>query len=273
MIYTLTISLVLYKTKKTELQNIFNCIQNSNIRFKLLLIDNSPTNELKGVLKGSNIIYTHNSKNLGYGKAHNLAIKKIINESKYHLVANTDIIFGKNVLAILIKYLEDHQEAGLVTPQIFDDEGKLQLYCKLLPKPFDLFVRIFTPKWAFRKTKSKFQLENSGYNEVMNIPFLSGCFMLIKTSALKKSGLFDERFFLYGEDIDLTRRIYKNYETIFLPTARIIHKHRKASYKTPKMLAIHIINIIRYFNKWGWFNDNERHKVNRKVLESINKKI
>ena len=105
----------------------------------------------------------------------------------------------------------------------------------------------------------------------MNIPYLSGCFMLLRTKAVQEARLFDERFFMYPEDIDLTRRIHQNYLTVFFPHVTIIHNHERGSYKSLKMLWIHIINMCRYFNKWGWFFDKERTLVNQiTIAEYIN---
>jgi GT2 family glycosyltransferase len=102
----------------------------------------------------------------------------------------------------------------------------------------------------------------------MNVPYLSGCFMLMRTKAVQKARLFDERFFMYPEDIDLTRRIHRDYLTIYYPYTTIIHNHEKASYRSGKMLWIHIVNMCRYFNKWGWFYDPERKLINNIVLSS-----
>ena len=104
----------------------------------------------------------------------------------------------------------------------------------------------------------------------MNVPYLSGCFMLLRTSTLEDVGLFDERFFLYPEDIDLTRRIHKKYKTLFYPYVSVIHEYGRGSYKSMKLLYFHIVNMCRYFNKWGWFFDKERKEINaRCIAENI----
>ena len=65
---------------------------------------------------------------------------------------------------------------------------------------------------------------------------------------------------MYPEDIDITRRMHKWYRTMFVPSVTIVHAHRAASYKSKKMLKIHMVNMIKYFNKWGWFIDQKRKK-------------
>jgi len=79
--------------------------------------------------------------------------------------------------------------------------------------------------------------------------------------------MFDERFFMYPEDIDLTRRIHRKYRTVFYPEVSVVHQHAQGSYSNVKLLFIHIRNMVRYFNKWGWFFDKERREINNEILK------
>ena len=90
--------------------------------------------------------------------------------------------------------------------------------------------------------------------------------MLLRCDTLREVGLFDERFFMYPEDIDLTRRIHAVAKTIFYPYVKVVHNHRRASYHSLRMTLIHIANMVRYFNKWGWFFDRARRRINRLTL-------
>jgi GT2 family glycosyltransferase len=139
----------------------------------------------------------------------------------------------------------------------------------LLPTPVDLFVRRFLPDRFTRKRQYKFELRATGYNKIMEVPFLSGCFMALRTKALEQCGLFDERFFMYGEDIDFSRRINEQFKTMFYPHVSIVHGYEAASYKSLKMLKIHTQSIIRYFNKWGWFWDMRRDETNKRILSKV----
>ena len=94
-------------------------------------------------------------------------------------------------------------------------------------------------------------------------------FVNFRTSCFKKVGLFDERFFMYPEDIDITRRMHKYYRTMFWPDVTVVHAHRAASYKSKKMLKIHMWNMIKYFTKWGWIFDKERRDWNKQLLEEL----
>ena len=93
--------------------------------------------------------------------------------------------------------------------------------------------------------------------------------MLLRQSTLKEVGLFDERYFMYPEDIDLTRRIAMHYDTLFFPEVVITHEHGAASQKSLKMLIVHIFNLCKYFNKWGWLFDKDRKYLNFKTLNQF----
>jgi GT2 family glycosyltransferase len=87
--------------------------------------------------------------------------------------------------------------------------------------------------------------------------------MFLRTEAIARIGYFDERYFMYMEDIDLSRRIFSEYRNVYYPKARIYHVHARESYKTFRLLKIHIISAIQYFNKWGWFVDSDRRRLNQ----------
>lgn len=214
--------------------------------------------------------YIFNNSNVGFGAGHNIAIRKILDTTKYHLVLNPDVRFENSVLEKLSKYLDSHQDVGLVIPKVEYPDGQLQYVCKLLPTPVDMIFRRFLPNRVIEKRLQRFELRDTGYNKEMVVPYLSGCFMFLRTTALKKVGLFDERFFMYPEDIDLTRRIYKEFRTVFYPNVKITHTHAKESYKSFKLFYIHVVNMVKYFNKWGWIFDSERRTINKKVLSQFN---
>ena len=266
----LSASIVLYKTDKTMLDRIIDCFMKVELDKKLFIINNFAKQTTEDRFQNKNIEYIQNNRNIGFGAAHNLAIRKSLDNFKYHLVLNPDIFFKKGTIEIIFDFMEKNSEVGHLMPKVLYPNGKIQYLCKLLPKPFDLVRRRLFPDFGFfKKQNDRFELRFTNYDMIMNIPYLSGCFMFLRTNVLKKVGLFDERFFMYPEDIDLTRRIHKNFRTVFFPEVSIYHDHARESYKTKKLLLIHITNMIKYFNKWGWFFDKERKEINRKTLERL----
>lgn len=266
----ITASIVTYKTDRTELTTVLDCTINSAIE-KIYIIDNSPNDELRGFADyAKKIEYVFGQGNIGYGAAHNIAIRKSIeSNAKYHVVINPDIKFETGVIEAIAVYMDENEDVGQVMPKVIYPNGELQYVCKMIPTPADLIFKRFLPSSLTKKSLYRFQLKFTDYNMPMNVPYLSGCFMFFRVDALKEIGLFDERFFMYPEDIDITRRMHSLYNTMFYPTVSIIHAHAAESKTSKKMLWIHITNMIKYFNKWGWIFDSERKKINKKLLKTL----
>ncbi len=264
----LNVSLVIYKHQPDKVLPLLKELARSVFVNNICIVDNSPAPNPE--FKGDKITYFFTGKNSGYGAGHNIAIRKSIKqEVPYHLVINPDIEIDGEVPEKLIQFAEKNPEIGHIMPRVVYPDGKIQYLCKLLPTPADLIFRRFLPASWVQKRISRFELRHSGYDKPMEVPYLSGCFMFFNTDALIKAGMFDERFFMYPEDIDLTRRIRKYYKTIFYPDVTVIHHHEQSSYKSLRMLLIHMINMSKYFNKWGWFFDRERRATNREILKKI----
>ncbi|ASM40520.1 glycosyltransferase family 2 protein [Campylobacter sp. RM12327] len=266
-------SIVLYKNDIKKISKVIDSfLANKNLEFKLYLLDNSPNNDLNILSKKDNRIeYIFNNANLGYGKAHNIAIKKSINDGAlYHVILNPDIYFDNTVINGILKYMEQNLDVGNIMPKVLYPDGEIQYLCKLLPTPIDLVFRRFIPfKGIKDMINERYELYFSQYDKIVNIPNLSGCFMFLRVEALKEVGLFDENIFMYLEDVDLNRRIHQKYKTMFYPHVQIYHEHGKESYKNKKLLKAHIKSAIYYFNKWGWFFDKDRKKINNKCINSL----
>jgi GT2 family glycosyltransferase len=271
----LSVSIVLYHNKKEQVEKVIYSALNTDLKIRLFLLDNSTYDDLKNLSNIDNRIeYIFNNANLGFGKAHNIALKKSIEKNiPYHLVLNPDIYFKKGVLEELYKFMESNKDVGLAMPKVLYPNGDIQYLCKLLPTPFDLFGRRFLNFGPFKKIIEKrnevYELRFTGYDKIMEVPYLSGCFMFIRTEVLKKVGLFDERFFMYLEDTDLSRRIHRVSKTVYYPEVSIYHEYGKGSYKNPKLLKYHLDSAIKYFNKYGWLFDKERDEINKKTLEKL----
>lgn len=268
----ITASLVLYNTSTDDINRVISCINQSGVIDTLYVIDNSPLKISNPYFQLPWINYIHSPENFGYGAGHNIALRSVLDSSRFHFVINPDIYFEKDQLALMISRIEQDQEIGLLMPKVTYSDGQLQYLCKLIPTPFDLLVRRFMIgpfKGVFSHSAQQFELRFTGYDREMNVPYLSGCFMLLSVEALKKVGLFDERFFMYPEDIDISRRIHRHYKTLFFPGAVVVHDHARESYKNKKMLWIHVSNLLKYFNKWGWIFDPERTRINKAVLQKV----
>lgn len=269
MPHSITASIVIYKNNLEILKRAVQSFLDSTADSILYLVDNSPTDVCKAHFVHHRIRYIYNNKNIGFGAGHNIALKDALeNKSSYHIILNPDVYFEGSVIEKLYSFMERDTRVGLITPKVLYPDGRLQPLCKLLPSPFILFTRRFLQFHPTRINRLNhwYEMHFSGYDKIMDVPFLSGCFMFLRMDALRTVGLFDERIFLYTEDTDLTRRIHKHYRTVFFPEATVYHYNERGSYKNALILIYHIFSAITYFNKWGWFNDTEREYINQRIL-------
>ena len=261
--YNITASLVLYKNDIEDVRKAISSLLNTVLNIKLFLVDNSPTDLLKELSDlDSRIEYIFTGKNLGYGKANNLVINKMLGQTEYHLVMNPDVYFEAGTLDKIYAFMQANEDIGLCMPRVYHYDGTEQKLCKLLPTPKDLIIRRFIPDGDYKDKISRiYNMWDADYESLMDVPFLSGSFMFMRASILAEVKGFDERFFLYCEDLDLCRRIGEISRTVYFPGAKIYHGYQKASYLNTKLMLIHSLSAIKYFNKWGWIFDKERRRL------------
>lgn len=272
MITEISASIVLYNTPYELLEKVIKSYA-PRVGRELFIIDNSPEKSSYAEdIQSEHIQYIFIGKNIGYGSAHNIGIKKAIEiESEYHIVLNPDLYFEADIIEELVAYANHHQDVVYMLPKVVYPDGEIQYLCKLLPTPADLIIRRFLPKTKLTEQwNDRYILKDTGYDKIMNPPCLSGCFMFMRTKTLDENVMFfDERFFMYCEDFDLMRRLHRVGKTIFYPKVQIVHDHKRDSYKSKKMLLKHMQSACRYFNKYGWFVDRERKHMNARILQQV----
>ncbi|WOE41341.1 glycosyltransferase family 2 protein [Acinetobacter chinensis] len=263
-------SIVIYRHSYTDLKPTLDSLFLSPFISKIILVDNALSDWAEN-FKHEKIIYLKTNGNYGFGYGHNYAIKKYSKNSDYFLICNPDIWFEQKEFENFINFVKDRDES-LFIPKVIYPDGENQYGARLLPSPVNLFARRFTSKFA-DKLDQEYLLKNFDLNKEIFAPSISGCFMLFRSSTLIKLGGFDERFFLYMEDIDLSRRCAEKYGAVYYPLAQIIHKHNQESYTNSSLLKIHLKSAFLYFNKWGWFYDSDRKKLNNRCLNQYSHKL
>ena len=192
----LNVSIVIYKHTPAEIAPLVETLRKSEVVSTVFLVDNSPAKQPE--FNELDATYIFNNRNLGYGVAHNIAIKQTVNKSiPYHLVLNPDIAFGSEILHEIANYMNNNPKVGLLMPKILYPTGEIQYLCKLIPTPFDLIFRRFLPEIWTRKRTARFEMRDTGYDHIMDVPYLSGCFMFLRTDAIRRVGMFDRQFILY----------------------------------------------------------------------------
>lgn len=269
----ITVSIVTYNNCT---EDVFKCLSSfidNTLISKVAICENSevPILDAKTLIKfNRKIVYIKNPTNPGYGAGHNTAYASVKGLGLYHVIMNLDVFADSNVFTTLSHYMEKNSDICHVMPKVLNENGSIQRLCKQLPTPWDLIGRRFFGHSRLSKHMNKsYTLEKYDYEYEIDCPYLSGCFMFVRQSDFVGIGGFDEQFFMYPEDIDLTRRLNEIGRTVCYPHVSIVHQHGQASYKSRRMLIVHMKGIIKYFNKWGWFFDKKRTTLNRQVIKSI----
>lgn len=261
-------SIVLYKHSYAELKATLDSLFAAPSIEKVILVDNHAS-DWAAAFQHPKVVYEKSAGNFGFGFGHNIAIRKYASRSNYFLVCNPDVYFDPDQFAQLLAFARSRSE-GLFLPKIVYETGEDQYGARLLPTPLNLFARRFSPSFA-KKLDRKYLLKDYLLDEPCFVPYLSGCFMLFDAAKLLAIRGFDERFFMYMEDVDLSRRCAAQFGAIYYPLAQVVHVHEQASYKNKQLLKAHLKSAIQYFKKWGWIYDIERSRLNAKCLTQFTK--
>lgn len=259
-------SIVLYKHSYNDISVTLNCLLESDYIKKIILVDND-FSDWANTFKHEKLLYVKSEGNFGFGYGHNFAIQRYASESDLFLICNPDIRFEQSAFNQLAEFALQREE-GLFLPKIIFEDNENQFGARLLPTPLNLFARRFSKQLA-SKLDENYLLKSISLDKPVFVPYLSGCFMLFNSEKLLRLEGFDERFFMYMEDIDLSRRCAELFGNVYYPLVEITHAHEQASYKNTKLLKAHLKSAIQYFNKWGWCYDISRRKLNKKCLKQF----
>ncbi len=210
--------------------------------------------------KFPSVILIDNKENVGFSRANNQALK--IAQGEYHLLLNPDTIVEEDTFEKVIRFMDEHLDAGGLGVKMIDGKGNFLPESKRgLPTPAVAFYKIFGLSRLFPKSKKfgRYHLSYLDQNSTHEIEILSGAFMLMRKTALDKVGLLDEAFFMYGEDIDLSYRIclggYKNY---YYPGTRIIHYKGESTKKSSVNYVFVFYNAMIIFARKHFSSKNAK---------------
>lgn len=161
--------------------------------------------------------FIKNHENLGYGKAHNLALKKA--KTEYLLVLNPDVEIPSGTLKYIYDFMEKNPDVGVATGRVEKADGSLDKACH---RGFPTLSASF--QYFFLKNDKNYHLTDRDMDKIHEIDSCVGAFMFMRKSVLEKVGYFDEDYFLYGEDLDLCYRIKQaGFKVMYIPQVKILH--------------------------------------------------
>lgn len=273
----LTISIVIYDNKESEIISLIDSIlcaiepvivEKPDSSYSIFLVNNSEYKlpffsiyqdfslRLKKQRCELNLIEGHG--NIGFGRGHNIVLSQT--ESDYHLILNPDIYIDYKCLIHGLKFLNRHDDICLISPKARNQYGEEQFLCKTYPSVFTLLLRAISIRpleLMFADRLKEYEMRDMVHSVeqgkgVDSITITSGCFMLCKSGPLYEIGGFDEKYFLYFEDFDLSIRLSKRYKLAFVPDMKIVHRGGFAAKKGVWHIGMFIRSGIRFFNTHGW---------------------
>ena len=253
----LLLILVAYHPSEDEVNILKDCLSclNEKIGYSIVVNDYKMGESVDLLIEDSDY-YLLNNDNPGYGGAVNRLISKLTQLLKYIGVLNIDLSWEDGTFEKLLMWLNNHNDVSLAVPQILDVKGSIQRLCKRNPTLLGLFSRRFLPTFLkpqwLKKYDHWYVMSDCNYEKTFEASYLSGCCMLIKSDAFISIGGFDERYFLYLEDADLTRSLSFEGRCIHLPEGRVVHRWGRGNYRESKLLIVNLISAWKYFMKWGF---------------------
>jgi len=195
------------------------------------------------------VLLIHNKENFGFAKANNQAIQQ--SRGEYVLLLNPDTVVEESTFSKVIEFMDRTPDAGGLGVMMVDGKGNFLPESKRgLPTPEVSFYKIFGLSSLFPRSKrfGKYHLSYLDKRKTHQVDILSGAFMLLRRETLDKTGLLDETFFMYGEDIDLSYRILKaGYKNYYFPETRIIHYKGESTKKSSANYVFVFYNAMIIF--------------------------
>ncbi len=243
----LSVIIVNYNVKHFLEQCLLSVLKASkNLTTEVIVVDNNSVDGSVEMVKNKfpHVHLIENKTNTGFSKANNQAIE--ICSGRFILLLNPDTVVEEDTFEKVVAFMDTHDDAGGLGVHMIDGKGRFLPESKRgLPTPAVAFYKIFGLASLFPKSKlfGRYHLGYLDKNKTHKVDVLSGAFMLLRKTALDKTGLLDETFFMYGEDIDLSYRITKaGYNNYYFPETKIIHYKGESTKKSS-------VNYVRVFYK------------------------
>lgn len=220
------------------------------VDFKLKVVDNLSTDGTVEHIRKNypEVEVIEPGTNKGFGSGHNVVLPLL--DSEYHCVINPDISISEDVITKMAEYMDKHTEIGLLSPKICFPDGRSQILGKRTPKIKYLVASRMRDESNPAPALREYAMLDEDLSKPCEIENATGCFMMFRTDLFKKIGGFDERYFMYFEDSDISRTVRQHAKLIFYPEATVYHVWGRESKKNLKLMLVQISSMFKFFIKW-----------------------
>lgn len=247
----LSACIVLYQPGE-EILAAGQCLAQSTLPVQTVLVDNCPGTAMAAQLRTllPRATYLPMQENAGFGRGNNAAIPYLTSE--FHLLMNPDVTFLPDLLERMVAYMASHPDVAVLSPRVLNPDGTEQFLPKHQPT-VRFLLGGFLEKlgWPFKRWRQQYTMADQVISEPVDVEFATGCFLMIRTEVFRKLRGFDQRFFMYQEDSDLSRRVLTHGKIVYHPEMLITHHWHRENTKTLKGILRQVSSVMRFFHKWG----------------------
>ncbi|MGQ9805829.1 MAG: glycosyltransferase [Chlorobiales bacterium] len=262
---TLSIVIVSYNVKEFLEQCLYSVLKAmQHIDGEIFVVDNNSVDGTQSMLKAKfnapNIHLILNKENVGFGKANNQALR--LCKSEFILVLNPDTLLQEDTLEKMIAFMKTDTKIGAAGCKLLNADGTFQLSCRRsFPSPEVSLYKIIGLSRLFPKSKrfARYNLTYLSTEETYEVDALMGAFMFLRREVIETVGLFDEAFFMYGEDLDWCYRIKQaGWKIYYYPGTQIIHYKGESAKKMSFNYVVQfyeamLIFVRKYYASSKWF--------------------
>ncbi len=221
--------------------------------FVVYLVDNnSPDNAMEKIIEmglPACVVPLPQKENKGFGTGHNQVLPLL--ESEYHAVVNPDILLREDALQAMVEWMQAHPDVAITTPHLVFPDGRQQNIAKRKPALLPLLARQLHVSFL-KKYEDHYLMLDEDLSKPTDVEFCSGCFFVMKTEVFKQIGGFDEKYFMYVEDADITQKALQHGRAVYLPDVTVVHAWHRAAHRNPRQFFWQLRSMARYFKKWGF---------------------
>lgn len=223
---------------------------------EIVVVDNASTepglDELQARFPA--VHWLRNTENRGYSRGCNQGLAALT--ADYHLILNPDIVVLPGALDALLDFADRHPRAGLIGPQLLNEDGTVQESCRRFYTLKTLLLRrtLLGKLFPDSRTVARHLMRDFDHASVRPVDWVLGGCLLVRREARHRCGPMDERFFLYFEDVDWCFRMWQSgFEVLYFPDARFVHRHRRASARgaLSRSFWLHLGSMIAFYEKWS----------------------
>ena len=249
-----TASIVTYNGYEEAVQAARSVLQHTQgVALQLFLIDNDSPDGTGARLEqtdfGGAAEVIRLPKNIGFGSGHNQVLPRL--NSRYHAVINPDIELSEDSISALCAWMDEHPDVVMTTPRLRFPSGEEQFTAKRRPT-FAALLSRQVPLPFLKKIERHYLMLDEDLSVPREVDFCTGCFFVMRSDVFAKIGGFDEGYFMYVEDADITRKAQKHGKVMYVPVTEVSHAwHRDANRKW-KNFWMQVSSMFRYWKKWGF---------------------